>query len=297
VRRLILIIFYFLLSFQAYQQIILPNGGFNKDRIKIGEEFTFSLSIRYLNNKDVVFPDSLFDFSPFELNRKLSFPTRSDSLYSYDSAVYFLTTFELDSFQVLELPIYMVTDGDSLVIRSGLDSIQIIHVVETIPDSIALLSNTSYSNVTLDFNYPYFIVGAVVFILIGLILFFAFGKSIRRQILLYRLTRLHKKFMQRFSTEISKAESTDAINTIPVEVLINDWKSYMEKLNKKPFTKLTTKEIATIHTDNNLRKALTSIDKAIYGNFLDTKLVDSFYYLRTASEESYQLKIRGIKNE
>lgn len=296
-RRLILIIFYFLLSFQAYPQIILPNGGFNKDRIKIGEEFTFSLSIRYLNNKDVVFPDSLFDFSPFELNRKLSFPTRSDSLYSYDSAVYFLTTFELDSFQVLELPIYMVTDGDSLVIRSGLDSIQIIHVVETIPDSIALLSNTSYSNVTLDFNYPYFIVGAVVFILIGLILFFAFGKSIRRQILLYRLTRLHKKFMQRFSTEISKAESTDAINTIPVEVLINDWKSYMEKLNKKPFTKLTTKEIATIHTDNNLRKALTSIDKAIYGNFLDTKLVDSFYYLRTASEESYQLKIRGIKNE
>ncbi len=295
-RKQILLLLLIIFSLNTFAQTVIPKGGFNQESTKIGQEFSYSLSITYLNTKDIVFPDSLYDFSPFELNRKISFTTKSDSLFSYDSAVYFLSTFELDTFQTLELPIFMVTDGDSLVIRPGIDSIQLLHVVKEIPDSIALLSNTSYSNVNLDFNYPYFIVGSIAVVLIGLILFFAFGKSIRRRIILYRLTKVHKKFMERFNSEIIKAESSNGKNTRPIEILVNDWKSYMEKLNKEPFTKLTTKEIAAIHTDNNLRKALSSIDKAIYGNFLEKKLADSFYYLRSTSEESYQHKIQGLKN-
>jgi len=277
-------------------QKMKASAGFNQDRTKIGEEFSYSLSIKYLRTKDVVFPDSLYDFSPFELNSKLTFPTRSDSLFSYDSAVYFLSTFELDTFQTLELPLYMVTDGDSLYIRPGPDSIELIHIVEVIPDSIVMMANTSYSNVQLNFNYPYLIVGGVSLILIGLILFFAFGKSVRRKILLYRIAKLHKKFLERFSSEIIDAEQTATTDSKPIEILINDWKSYMEKLNREPFTKLTTKEISMIHTDNNLRKALSGIDKAIYGNLLDKSLVESFHYLRRASEASYQSKIQDLKN-
>ncbi len=294
-RKQVILLISIFFSISSFAQTVIPKGGFNEDSVKIGEEFSYSLSVRYLNTKDIVFPDSLYDFRPFELNRKISFTTKSDSTFSYDSAVYFLSTFELDTFQTLELPIFMVTDGDSLVVRPGIDSIQLVHVVEEIPDSIALMANTSYSNVNLNFNYPYFIVGGVSLVLIGLILFFTFGKSIRRRILLYRLTKMHKKFMVRFNSEIIGAEGSDNTNTKPIEVLVSDWKDYMEKLNKQPFTKLTTKEIASIYTDNNLRKALSRIDKAIYGKSLEEKLPDSFYYLRTTSEESYQLKIQGLK--
>ena len=96
------------LSIPVKGQIVQPESSFNKDSVKIGEEVVYSRSIRYLSTKDVVFPDSLFNFAPFELYKKVSFPTRSDSIFSLDSAVYHLSTFELDTVQLLNLPIFMV---------------------------------------------------------------------------------------------------------------------------------------------------------------------------------------------
>lgn len=278
----------------SWAQVTRVSGGFNQDTTRIGEEFSYSLGIRYFKTQDVVFPDSLYNFSPFELNQKISLPTRSDSTYSYDSAIYYFSTFELDTFQYLNLPVFLVTDGDSLVLTPGIDSIVLAHVVEQIPDSVALLANTSYTNVGLDFNYPYLIVGSVSILLIGLIVFFVFGKQIRRKIQLYRMRKLHERFLVRFADDIKHAATDQKVQ--PVENLINDWKDYMEKLNNQPYTKLTTREILGIVTDKQLRNALSSIDKAIYGNTFDNQLEDGFYYLRTVSEESYQSRVSAIKN-
>ena len=256
----------------------------------------YSLSIRYLNTKDVVFPDSLYNFAPFELYKKVSFSTKSDSIFSLDSAVYYLATFELDTVQRLNLPIFMVTDGDSLAVFGGPDSVILNQVVTTFPDSVALLANTTYSNVPLNFNYPYLVVGVTAIILVGLIIFFVFGKSLRKRYLIFRLSRLHGKFLEKLNTEIHEAENSVGSNNRPIEQLIIDWKSYMEKLNQQPYTKLTTKEIRSVYKDNQLYKALSSIDRAIYGGLADKKLVDSFYYLRSASEDSFQSKMEEVRN-
>ncbi len=284
------------LSISVKGQIVQPKSSFNKDSIKIGEEVVYSLSIRYLNTKDVVFPDSLYNFTPFELNKKVSFVTKSDSIFSLDSAVYHLTTFELDTVQRLNLPVFMVTDGDSLEVFGGPDSIILNQVVTSFPDSVALLANTTYSNVPLNFNYPYLIVGVAAITLVGLIMFFVFGKNIRKRYLIYRLRRLHRKFLDKLNTEIHEAENSVGSNNRPMEQLISDWKSYMEKLNQQPYTKLTTKEIQSVYEDNRLYKALSRIDRAIYGGLTDKKLVDSFYYLRSATEDSFQSKMEEVRN-
>lgn len=288
-------IFALLLSIQvSIGQVLAPEGSFNKDSLKIGEDLEYTLSIKYPKNIDVVFPDSLFDFAPFEFTEKTSFPTRSDSIFSIDSAIYSLTTFEIDSIQVLSLPIYMVTDGDSLAVSPDTDTIILVHVVEAIPDSISMIPNTAYSNVRFGFNYPYWIVAITSLLLIGIIVFLFFGKSIRRKIALYRLKKRHEKFLTIFTSAIRDLETEK--DYLFFDHLLADWKRYMEKLNRKPFTTLTTREIQEIYPDKQLKESLMNIDKAIYGGLQFTELPDSFDYLRRISEDSFHNKVEEIKH-
>ena len=284
----------FLASQTVFSQALLPAGSFSKDSLKLGEEVSYGLSIKYPKSIDVVFPDSLYSFMPFELIEKVAFPTRSDSIFSFDSAVYTLTTFELDTIQTLALPIFLVTDGDSTIIRPEVDSIILAQVVETIPDSIAMIENTAFSNVKLAFNYPYLIVGLTTLILVSVILFLVFGKKIKKKIMLYRLSRMHKRFLEKFNAAIRDLKSEN--DYAYFEHLLSDWKGYMEKLNKAPYTKLTSREIQSVYPDKELTTSLQEIDRAIYGRLKTPNIPGRFDYLRRVSEDSFHHKIDEIKN-
>ena len=281
-------------TLKLFGQIFTPSGAFNKDSIRIGEEVVYSLSLSYPTQIDVVFPDTLYDFFPFELNAKIAFATISDSLFSFDSAVYYLTTFEIDKIQRLELPVFLVTKGDSVIIKPGPDSIRLIQVVKTIPDSIFMLENTAFSNVRLSFNYPYLVVGVTAFILISFIIFFVFGKRIRKRIALYRLHKFHRKFMESFVKAIQNLNPRQDYPKL--EKLLLLWKKYMEQLNKMPYSKLTSREIKVLYPDKSLTKALQHIDGAIYGGIIDSEIAHSFDYLRRVSEDSFHTKKEEIKN-
>lgn len=287
-------ILFILVNQSGYTQALSPAGSFSKDSLKIGEEVDYSLSIRYPQNLDVVFPDSTFTFLPFEIIRKVAYPTRSDSLFSFDSAVYTLTTFEIDSIQTLELPIFIVTKGDSTVVSPGADSIFLHHVVASIPDSVAMIENTAFSNVRLGFNYPYYIVGITALALISIIILLVFGKSIRKKILLFRLQRMHRRFLEKFTIAVRDLKTEHDYRHF--EHLLSEWKGYMEKLNKAPFTKLTSKEIQMVYPDKELTDSLHNIDRVIYGRFEDTSIPGSFDYLRRVSEDSFHNKVEEIKN-
>ena len=275
-------------------QVISPHAEFNRDSLKIGEEVIYSLSIRYPRAIDVVFPDSLYGFAPFELNRKISFSTKSDSLFSFDSAAYHLTTFELDTFQILNLPVFMVTSGDSVLAYPGNDTVVLHQVVTSIPDSIALKASTPYSTVNLGFNYPYVVVGIVILVISTLIVVFVFGKGIRKKFILHRLKRLHKKFLELFIMEVSNLSSDD--DTQKIEMLLATWKRYLEKLDSYPYTKLTSPEIVEHNEDLELHRSLQHIDGAIYGGFRDKRLNASFDYLRRISEDIFHRRVMEIQN-
>lgn len=264
-----------------------PVGKFLKDSAKIGEEIYYSLSISYDKNLDVVFPDSLYNFKPFELNKKDYFFTRSDSTTSFDSAVYNLSTFEIDTIQSLALPVWIIHKGDSTPLFSLPDTIVLNQVVTQIPDSLALVDNTIYKEVSYRFNYPYLIIGVSGTIIVVLLIVILFGKQIRQNYILFRLRKSHDKFLKKYQKILE--------GKFNYESTLLEWKTYMEDLEQLPYTKLTTKEIVKRTNDNLLMKALREIDRAIYSNYRKEGNEKYFSDLVSVSKIAYSEKVKKIK--
>src|SRR5688500_9661894 len=93
-------------------QDVTVRGGFFLDSLKIGDQTGFYLTAKYPSNLNIIFPDSTYNFSPFEYERKRYFPTQTTKGESYDSVVYFLSTFEVDSVQTLSLPVFQLNPQD-----------------------------------------------------------------------------------------------------------------------------------------------------------------------------------------
>lgn len=271
-----------------------PKGTFIQNQTKIGEEISFSLYVKYDKNLNVLFPDSTYNFGTFEYDSRKYFKTRSDSIHSFDSVVFQLSTFEIDSIQYLQLPVFIVNEGDSLAILSSLDSINLVQVVTEIPENPELKANTNLVSIHRQFNYPYLLIGLGILSLIALIVALFFGKQLVKALKVYRLKRRHKKFIERFFNLMRDVSSNNPSNT-PEHVLAV-WKGYLERLEKKPFSKLTTKEVLVLHNNRQLKDNLKLIDRSIYGGEKGNDLFASFDYLMKFSIEVYNQKIKEIKH-
>lgn len=265
-----------------------------QDEVKIGQEVLFALSVSYDKNINILFPDSTYDFGTFEYNSRTYFTTKTDTLYSYDSVVYRLSTFEIDSVQFLQLPLFILKDEDSLTVLSTLDSVQLVHVVTEIPETPELRANTSYIEINRQFNYPYFLIGVGSLSLVGLVLVLLFGRQIRRWWQVYRLNRTHRKFMERFFNLMRDVSSNNPQKN--PEFVLAFWKRYLERLERKPISKLTTKEILVLHNSSELKENLRAIDRNIYGGERGADLFASFDYLMKYTSGIFHQRINEIKN-
>ena len=293
-KRIALLIILFFSIRPSYAQGIEPKGHFIQDQVKIGEEVAYSLSLRYDKNLNILFPDSTYNFGTFDYISRTYFKTKTDSAQSFDSVVYQLSTFEIDSTQYLQLPVFIVNNADSLVILSTLDSIELIHIVTEISENPELKANTDLIDIDKQFNYPYLLIGLGVFVVFVLIIGLFFGKQLSKAWKVYRMNRIHKKFLERFFNLMRDASSNNPSKT-PEHVLAV-WKIYMERLEKKPISKLTTKEILVLHSNGQLKDNLKLIDRSIYGGQKGNDLFASFDYLMTFSIEIYKQKITEINN-
>lgn len=288
-----LILFFGLMTFVAAQDI-KPTGYFLKDSVKIGELVPYSLSYKDKKNRPVIFPDSLYDFSPFELLDKSYFDTHSDSINSIDSAVYYLATFEIDTVQILSLPVFVFTGNDSIPIFSEKDSIILNQVVTQMPDSVNLSETRAFQPVSRQFNYPYWIIALILLGIIALVVGVIWGKEIAKRIKLYRLMKKLEKFKMEFDQEIENISSET--EKTKIESLLKFWKSYMESLEQIPYTKLTTKEINQIQNNSSLEETLKSIDRNIYSTLAVTTLQNDFEFLKDYSVDRYNHVTEVIKN-
>jgi len=82
---------------------------------------------------NILFPDSTFSFAPFELQKKIYFPTSTKNGISRDSVIYYLATYEVDSIQTLKLPVYVVNPMDCTAVFSNTDSVFFQNLVKAIP--------------------------------------------------------------------------------------------------------------------------------------------------------------------
>ncbi len=283
-----------LISGALAAQTIEPFGSFGKDTLKVGEEVTFSLSLKYQKTLTVLFPDSLADFSPFEYNSRRYFPTRTSGLYSVDSVVYLLSTFEIDSIQYLQLPVYVIKDSDSVVYFSNPDSIRLERVIKEMPQNMEPKSNISMVAIRKAFNYPYLFIALGILFFISLTVALFFGKRLIKAWKIHRLRKAHDKFAQRFFNMMRDVSSNNP-NTTPEHVLA-EWKKYIERLERKPISKLTTREILVLHPDDTLRDNLRKLDRVIYGGERGHDLFACFDQLMKFATDIFEKKVQSIQN-
>jgi hypothetical protein len=286
----------FVASFCSAQDVKV-RGHFSADSIQLGKSISFYLTARYPQNTNIVFPDSLFSFAPFEFQKKRFVPTLTKNDESYDSAIYTLTTFEIDSMQVLKLPAFVIHPKDCTIVFSETDTVFFDRAVKNLPDSvqlekIPLKTNTNYLNVSWLLNYPLLsiIIGAVIVLLIvGWIIF---GKRIRKYFKIKRMNKKYYAFLEEFNSSIEIAQSNFSSRSAEAALLV--WKRYLENLVGKPYTKYTTKEIREREQDERLGNSLSAIDRMVYANVPGDK--EHFINLKSYSEDQFHLKLEEIKN-
>ena len=295
--RLITFIFV-LTSASSWAQNVEVRTRFLADTLKIGETFPFSVTAVHPRSTNILYPDSSYSFNPFEFNRREYFPTVTKDSISYDSAIYYLTSYEIDSIQVFRLPVYVLASGDCTIVFGAADSIVLKQLVHHMPDSVnaeqlPLKTNTAYLNVSWLLNQRLitYVVFGVTFA--AILTWVVFGKRIKRYYLLKRLTRSHADFLHRFADAIHQLQA--GYSTVKAETALVIWKRYMEVLEERPYTKFSSKEMLSLLDDKNLAPALKSIDRMVYGGIASNPEV--FELLREVSRSHYNEKVRKVNNQ
>jgi hypothetical protein len=270
---------------------------FLADTLKIGEKVPFAVTARYPRKINILYPDSSYSFNPYELEGRQYFPTVTKDSISYDSAVYYLTSYEIDSIQVFRMPVYVLHGSDCTAVFGTADSIILKQFVNHVPDSVSaeqlpLKTDTRYLNVMWLFNYPLAIYVIAALSIIGVIVWIVFGKRIRRYFILKRLNKAHIDFLNRFADAQQQLQGN--YSSMKAETALVIWKRYMESLEEKPYTKYSSKEILNLLNEKNLADALRSIDRMVYGGIASNP--ELFNELREVSRSHYNEKLRQVTN-
>lgn len=276
----------------SYAQIpswIPPNGKFLNVSMKVGLPVKYALSYRHDATKDVFFPDSTYNFAPFELVDRQYFPTVTTENSSLDSVVYTLISFDVSPKQELSLPVYVKAKQDCTRIFSPMDYVVLKSIIQPNAniDTMSLKKDTRMIPIAQQVNFP-----LIFLIMIGLgivtsLIFWFFGKPIKRQIRLFNFSRRYDDFQKLFQ-RLSRGTDDAKKRLENIERAIVLWKKYLERLENKPFTTFTTKEILDNLKDNRLADALREIDATVYGGVYSNKTISSLQILQELAEGIYR---------
>jgi hypothetical protein len=266
-----------------------PKGKFLSVSMKIGLPVQYALSYRHDSNKDVFFPDSTYNFAPFELVDRKYFPTVTNELGSLDSVVYTLISFDVMPTQQLSLPVYVRAKQDCTRIFAPMDYVVLQSIIKPniAIDTMQLKKDTRLVPIAQQVNFPLiFLIILGVLVIIGIVFWF-FGEPIRRQVRLFNFKRRYDDFQKLFQ-RLSRGTDDNKKRLENIEKAIVLWKKYLERLENKPFTTFTTKEILDNLKDNRLADALREIDATVYGGVYSKKTIASLQILQELAEGLYR---------
>jgi hypothetical protein len=274
-----------------FGQQIEPKGQFLQDSMAIGEPIQYSLSVRYPVEFQILMPDSLFDYAPFEYTAKQYFPTKTDSIESFDSVIYILSSFEIDKVQMLKMPVFLVKGNDSTAIYTEVDSLFLKEQITVLSDSLTMKTDAIITKLDKDFNYPYLIAFLIALSIVALLIIIIFGKKLRKKWRIWRLNKRHAKFRILFQEKLSSVEEMPAGK---IEKLLYTWKKHAEFVSGSPYAKLTSKEINQIQKNDDLYEHLKSIDKTIYSSKGRQNATEAFQFLLKYTDIIVEERIKVI---
>ena len=266
-----------------------PKGKFLSDSVKVGLPVQYALSYRHKATADVFFPDSAYNFAPFEMVKREYFNTVTDQNGSLDSVIYTLISFEVTPVQELSLPVYVRAKRDCTRVFAPMDYVILNSIIKPNVniDSLSLKKDTRLVPIAQQVNFPLiFLIIIGLLLVIGMVFWF-FGKPIRRQVRLFNFKRRYDDFRKLFQ-RLSRGTEDAKKRLENIERAVVLWKKYIERIENKPFTTFTTKEILDNLKDNRLSDALREIDATVYGGVYSSKTIASLQVLQELAEGLYR---------
>lgn len=281
VHNILLIISCLVVIESSYAQ--KPVGRFQTDSIEIGRPIDYTLSYRHSPSAEVFFPDTTYNFYPFEIVRRNIFPTSTTNNVSTDSVVYTLITFDITKNQKLGLPIYLLYKRDCTAVYALADSVFLKEMIKTSLDSLQLKTDTKLLPLSQQVNYPKILTYLLGLLGIVLVIYAFFGRFIRKQYTLFLFGRRHKDFQTNY-----KKFTRSTLDDVTIGKALVLWKKHLEWLEKRPYTSYTTKEIVSRLPSERLEEALREVDSAIYGGILSTQMPLAMSILLEKATELYK---------
>ncbi|WP_025765186.1 hypothetical protein [Dyadobacter tibetensis] len=270
-----------------------PVGRFLSDSFDVGKPVYFSLSYQHNPSEEIFFPDSTFDFSPFELLEKQTFFSRTEGNVTLDSAIYQLVSYEVLPVQSLRLPIYHFHSRDCTQVFSQTDTLfltqqarQILKNQKTIEPAAILVPLEDQFNVSIFLGVLALVIG------LSTAIYWVFGRDIYKQWQLLKLQRRHLEYLRAFNRMLRSTREKE--NTKDAEKAIIIWKNYLERLENKPFATYTTREIIDNMPDAKLAEALKNLDGIIYGQVKSSKMNVFLEVLKDGGTKIYKNKRKQI---
>ncbi len=274
----------FLLS-TVYSSLFAQNPRFKflSDSVQVGQHVDAVFYYTHSPDQEVLFPDSNFNYSPFEFVSKKYFPTVTSNAKSLDSAVYTFSLFEIEGIHALTIPVFILKGKDTLKVFSNIDSLSVYPMIKVVSDTLKLQSNTQ--NLALDIHFNFAMLGVVVgvFLLIALVAIWIFGKKIMAQVSRYRQKRAHVRFLKQYDTIVQ-----NIVSPSEMEAAVSLWKKYIQKLEGKPFTTFTSAEIGRNLKNDKVKINLRNIDVAMYSGRVSELPSQDFLALRELAVILYQ---------
>lgn len=280
------VLFLVFLSVSVFAQT--PKAKFSSDSVRVGNEIQLTMSYLHSSKSDIVFPDSTFDFSPFQFLSSAYFETHTLGGKSLDSVVYTLVTYNLDSVLSIQPFIKNLSTGQRIYADTAKVYLQSM-IKEKDLHTASAKETLEVLQVSKDFNVTklgYYVLG-VLFIGLGIVFFF--GDWILLKYRLWKFAQYHKRFVVDF-----KKKSTRPKDVKNIHSALSDWKAYMEWLENQPVSTMSTSEIAELYSDSRLESALKMFDSAIFGGVISDQLPFAYHILLDFSVKRYKAEKKSL---
>ena len=289
--RQLLFLFFALLTTPALAQ---PVGRFLDDTIEIGRPFRYALTVRHRFTQDVFYPDTARQFAPFLVRSMAIFPTKTTGSISVDSAIYTLVSFEVSRARVLQVPIYIATGADCTALLSAPDTVFLRSTVLATarPDTLQLAADAVLIPLPQEFNYAYLALAVGAMGVLAAAIYILFGQLLRQRWQRFVLARQHLRFLTAYN-KIIRSLGPESTGETTNQVIVN-WKKYLESLEKKPYSSLTSREIADRIGDDRLADALHETDRMIYGGSFTDQSPLAMRVLREVAVAAYKRRREAI---
>lgn len=286
--------FLILIPFLSNAQQITVEGYFMQDSAKLGERVGYVLKSTYPESKQLIFPDSTFDFSPLVLLEKKTFISHTQDSITQDSTIYYLSNFSLDPSSFLTLPVYELARYDSIVHYPMEAELKLKLTLDSIPEELVFQENNVYQPLEKSLNW--IIIGIIaggILLLLG-VLYFFFADNIQKFWNERREKRRWEQFEKKWKTQTILLAEKPSIES--ADEVIGLWKGYMESITELPMREWTSSEIGNRMENPEIFKALRAIDLIIYAGGT-SKSEQATTYLLDVAREKYQEKQTNIKHE